>query len=316
MPKDCEAIIKAWVTDGKLSEPEIIALADEARLMATTGLAGRARVDIDAQISQWRAREENLLAEKQAQLEQRIESLRNTEHEPLVDAEAAGLEILGAAYTDSKGKSILRLFAGHNVSTVQHEMAHAIRKQMYLLATGKDASSEMRTMYAGLTRHYGAGNPDAAWTRKMEEAFARDFEKYLLRNKIPLPSLKDSFDYIRERMLEIYSDADALGVPISDGMRAAFDRMFDVPLAQGEMNFRRALNSILNTEWEREFYTPPVHGEAGGNPARTVRGLHTKAASSFPFKALHTSLGNEIAQASIATPSALHLARSCSLTLK
>lgn len=161
-------------------------------------------------------------------------------------------DILGSTYTDAKGRSVLRLFERHNTSTVIHEMGHAIRRQMEIISKQPHAQLASIERYKALERQFGV-EPGGAWTRDQEEAFARSFEQYLLLGNAPNAQVAGAFEAIKERMTEIYSNADALGAPISKDVRKLFNDMFTTPAFEGEQRFQRALAEFNTERFEAEF---------------------------------------------------------------
>lgn len=57
------------------------------------------------------------------------------------------------------------------------------------------------------------------------ERWARGFEQYLLEGKAPSGSLSRSFNFFRAQLLRIKKDPHDVGEPITDDMRAVYDRM-------------------------------------------------------------------------------------------
>jgi hypothetical protein len=60
---------------------------------------------------------------------------------------------------------------------------------------------------------------------EQHERWARGFEQYLLEGKAPSASLARSFNFFRAQLLRIDKDPHEVGEPITDDMRAIYDRM-------------------------------------------------------------------------------------------
>lgn len=161
-------------------------------------------------------------------------------------------DILGSTFTDAKGRSVLRLFEKHNTSTVIHEMGHAVRRQLEIMAKQPVTSPKIREQWAALEQHFGI-EPNGVWTREQEEAFSRAFEKFFLTGAVPRPEMAGVFEAIKSRMIDIYTNADALGSPISEPVRKMFNNLFTVPVYEGYNQFRRALAEVNTERWENSF---------------------------------------------------------------
>ena len=56
--------------------------------------------------------------------------------------------------------------------------------------------------------------PGKAWTREMEEKFARAGECFLMEGKAPTPALIGVFERLKQWFTEIYTNADEAGLEI------------------------------------------------------------------------------------------------------
>ncbi|MBP8291321.1 MAG: DEAD/DEAH box helicase family protein, partial [Caldilineaceae bacterium] len=137
----------------------------------------------------------------------------------------------GAAEFLDDGRAILRGLEAPDVSTAVHEMAHVFRRDLAAVARMDErAAADMLTLnkWVGL-------KPGQAWTREMEEQFARGFETYLKSGQAPTPELQSAFARFKEWLTEIYRALRGeAGPKITPQMRGVYDRLLaDAPLAQG-----------------------------------------------------------------------------------
>ncbi len=151
------------------------------------------------------------------------------------------------------GKAVITFFKNADASTLPHELFHVFRREMAATAAMENASTHAKEQYAKLCEFVGA-DPDKAWTtdnysreqiRGFEEKFADAAERYLLSGRSPEPALDETFARMKEWFEEIYADADAAGLEISDEMRKLFDGMFQMSPEDSEAAFRYGLGKLL-----------------------------------------------------------------------
>ena len=141
---------------------------------------------------------------------------------------------------DANGKAVITFFASADFSSAPHELYHVFRRDLADAAREPAASPRVREQWAKIEAFVGA-KPGEAWTREMEEQFARAGERFLLEGKAPSPFLAEVFTQLKHWLLEIYADADAAGLEISPAMREVFNSMFSVPADQADALFRSAV---------------------------------------------------------------------------
>ena len=160
---------------------------------------------------------------------------------------------------DANGKAVITFFASADFSSAPHELYHVFRRDLADAAREPAASPRVREQWAKIEAFVGA-KPGEAWTREMEEQFARAGERFLLEGKAPSPFLAEVFTQLTHWLLEIYADADAAGLEISPAMREVFNSMFSVPADQADALFRSAVGELGVRQWEQDF----LEGEGGG----------------------------------------------------
>lgn len=164
----------------------------------------------------------------------------------LFQNEGAG-RILGSTTFRENALPVIRLFAEHDASTVRHELAHVMRRNLAASAQRPNANPAMVRRYAALEKAFGV--VDGKWTVEQEEAFARSFERYLFEGKAPTVELAEAFETIKAGMIDVYSSADAIGIEISNEVRGLFNNMLTVPIAEGKWQFNKAMAEILSGRW-------------------------------------------------------------------
>ena len=151
--------------------------------------------------------------------------------------------------------SMIQFFKTANASTGPHELGHHILRVMFDIAKLDGASAQLKDDINTILEHAGVTmdefENDADKRRVAHEYFARSWETYLSEGKAPTEKLQGVFDRIRQWMIEVYHDVvQALGIELSDDMRAVFDRILATPdeLAEQRRIGDMALEEITRRE--------------------------------------------------------------------
>lgn len=178
---------------------------------------------------------------------------------------------------DADGKSVVQFFGSSDFSSAPHELYHVFRREMEQTAAHPDAPARVRESWDKMQEFVGA-EPGMAWTREMEEKFAKAGERFLLEGKAPSPALQDVFERLRQWFLELYASADASGLDISDDMRGVFGNMLSTPMKDGDAAFRYALGSLMARSFAEDAETRlPKQPELDGKPLEVVQSLGDEA---------------------------------------
>ncbi|WP_448338838.1 hypothetical protein AB9L11_11915 [Desulfovibrio piger] len=174
------------------------------------------------------------------------------------------------------GRAVIEFFSAADASSAPHELYHIFRREMAESAARPDAPQRVREDWARIEEFVGA-EPGQAWTREMEEKFARAGERFLLEGKAPTPALQGVFERLRQWFLELYANADAAGLHISPAMREVFGNMLSVPAEQGDMAFRKALGELLSRPVDpvEPAAVPPLPADAP--PLETMQAMTVEA---------------------------------------
>jgi len=133
----------------------------------------------------------------------------------LLQAEGAAPTVPPKAAIDfsQEGQTIIRAFAGADISSLPHELGHLFRRDLGAedLAIAEDWAEVQ----------------NGRWTEEAEEKFARGFERYLADGQAPTPELARIFEQFKQWMLEIYRviKESPIGADISPEIRGVFDRL-------------------------------------------------------------------------------------------
>lgn len=116
-------------------------------------------------------------------------------------------------------KHIISLFTGKaDFSTNLHELAHFSRKMLSEELQAK-ATAGVKELLGGKSVTTKGGK----WTVEAEEAFAKEFENYLLKGDAPNAALKDVFEKIKEFMLQVYKSLAGQPIDINPKLKEVFD---------------------------------------------------------------------------------------------
>jgi len=193
------------------------------------------------------------------------------------DSEGKSDSPRAAVNFDADGKSLVQFFESSDFSSAPHELYHVFRREMEQTAAHPDAPARVREGWDKMLEFVGA-EPGMAWTREMEEKFAKAGERFLLEGKAPSPALQDVFERLRQWFLELYASADASGLDISDDMRTVFGNMLSTPMKDGDAAFRYALGSLMTRSFAEDAETRlPKQPELDGKPLEVVQSLGDEA---------------------------------------
>ena len=141
----------------------------------------------------------------------------------------------------SPATSTLALLQGADRSTFQHELGHFfLEKQFELTGALLEKESAGTELSAGERQFLGDTETLLQWfelskeqwdgmsleeRRPYHERFAEGFEAYLMEGEAPSVALQGVFRKLKAWLLEVYKNITALGVPLSDEVRAVYDRL-------------------------------------------------------------------------------------------
>lgn len=121
-------------------------------------------------------------------------------------------------------KATITLMKTANASTFIHETGHAWFEELVADAKHPDAPAQMKSDAAALLKYANADEEGNIPTRGHEKV-ARSFERYLMEGVAPSKSLARVFAQFKTWLTKIYQTVDRLKAPITDDIRAVFDRM-------------------------------------------------------------------------------------------
>lgn len=168
-----------------------------------------------------------------------------------------------------ESRATIRMMKDADASTFMHEEGHDWLEQMMRDAAHPEAPDDIRsdaqTIRDWLGTKEGAEIPTAA-----HEKFARGFERYLMEGVAPSRALASVFAKFKNWLTQIYKTVQALRSPISDDIRAVFDRMLATEPERAVIAPEREAETALADLHEHDAATtPPEHAAL---TADTMRG--------------------------------------------
>lgn len=137
------------------------------------------------------------------------------------------------------------LFKSKDESTFLHETGHFLLEVMGDLAQSVDAAQSLKDDHAAVLKWLGVESQDQIGVEQHEQ-FARGFEAYLMEGKAPSSALRKAFNIFKVWLTNIYKQAKALNVELSDEIRGVFDRVLvaesEVTEAERAMNYAPMLH--------------------------------------------------------------------------
>lgn len=123
----------------------------------------------------------------------------------------------------SEGRKTVTLMKTADASTFIHESGHEYLENLMADAVDRDAPDQLRAD-AQTVRDY-LGNDGSRLTKAQHEKFARGFERYLMEGVAPSRGLARVFAQFKNWLTAIYRTVSRLRSPITDDIRAVFDRL-------------------------------------------------------------------------------------------
>lgn len=145
---------------------------------------------------------------------------------PLQQVSPAG-QVKGLIETLDDGASIIYLFEGADASTVLHEVAHVVRRNILSNDDMGLIASWATGLGANVGHQYGEFIGDAADVEKAEEFFAKAFEQYVMEGKAPDAGLASVFEQLKQAVADVYKGVKdpVIGVDLQPEVRQVFDRL-------------------------------------------------------------------------------------------
>ena len=152
------------------------------------------------------------------------------------------------------GKAVVRFFESADVTSAPHELFHIFRRELAESAASPHAPAHVRRDWQQVMEFVGAKEGET-WTTKMEEAFAREGEAFLLHGKAPSPELVGVFARLKEWFVEVYRSIRG-EMNVSPAMREIFERMLATTDAadRGVAELIRAMDRHPRAAQLREAY--------------------------------------------------------------
>lgn len=185
----------------------------------------------------------------------------------MADAARAGFSLFqggedkprGRIDFDKDNKAIIRLFEGHDLSTVIHEGGHLWLEELRADALRADATdaakADWEIVHAWFKANGHRVTSGGAIPTDAHEMWARAFERYAMEGKAPSSALRRAFSNFRGWLLRIYKVVTNLNTPLTDEVRGVMDRMLATQEQIDEMS-QKAESAFLFKTAEEAGMTP------------------------------------------------------------
>lgn len=165
-------------------------------------------------------------------------------------------------FRDGKHKVLIGLLDTKNPSTFIHESAHLFVEMLLDTATRETASEQLKADAATIREWLGVES--GPLNEAQHEQFARAFESYWETAKAPSSELASIFTKFRVWITSVYKSIGGLNIPISDEVRAVFDRLVAgeaaVAAAQQDVQAGRFTSAEQGQMTPEQFATYQAHG--------------------------------------------------------
>lgn len=163
-------------------------------------------------------------------------------------------ELKGAVDWQKDGSGVIYLFEGADASTVLHEVAHVVRRNILSNDDMGLIASWVQGLGVNVGHQYGEFTGDADAVEQAEELFAKAFEQYVAEGKAPDPGLVSVFDQLKQAVLEVYKGVKdpVIGVELQPQVRQVFDRLLAQAPEQANSSFKEAIRRGILGGAEKE----------------------------------------------------------------
>lgn len=151
-------------------------------------------------------------------------------------------EVKGAVEWLEDGSSVVYLFEGADASTVLHEVAHVVRRNILSNEDMGFIASWVQGLGVNVGHQYGEFTGDAAEIEKAEELFAKAFEQYVAEGKAPA-GLEGAFAQLKDAVANVYKAVKdpVIGVELQPEVRRVFDGLFATEPKQADQSLKEAI---------------------------------------------------------------------------
>lgn len=196
---------------------------------------------------------------------------------PVLNQLDAGGEPQAQVQFFGDARAMVTFFRAADIDSAPHEIFQIIRRR--LGEEARQPGSPLAREYAALERAFGVDG--GQWTRAQEESFAEAMLGILRHESKPNPALAALTGLYRERLFEMYCEADAAHIPISPAMRELFNGMMTTSPEEGRRLLHTRLADLATRRWEQTLVDPSLSPDlpAPGR-GRETASLHEDLAAS------------------------------------
>lgn len=141
------------------------------------------------------------------------------------------------------GRAMISLFRARDLSTLLHETGHLWLEEMRADAVTPGAPKQIVDDFTAILEAIGA--KDGSIEVEHHERFARMIETYFMEGKPPSEGLRSAFASFKRWLVSIYRNLMSLDAPVSDELRAIFDRMIATDEEIAAAREQQGLNPIF-----------------------------------------------------------------------
>ncbi len=166
-----------------------------------------------------------------------------------LEGDPLGKQVVGRGvkgFTDfvENGRAIVRAFSAADPTTFLHELAHVMRREIYM-------GSEFTPIERRMLEDW-AGAKDGQWHVDAEEKWARGVERYVLDGKSPTRALGKVFARMKTWLKKVYSkiEGSEIDVDVSPTVAELLDKVFGKDIDKKKIKQERLEQIALRSESE------------------------------------------------------------------
>lgn len=141
------------------------------------------------------------------------------------------------------GRAIIRALKNPSFSVLAHETGHIFRRDVF-----HEASPKNQALLNSIEKHYGIKG--GKWEVAHEEAFAKDFERYVRENYAPTPAARSVFKMFKDWIVAQYKRLRGADVDLGEESARFFDEMLGIEQGKRKEFFKQAEEYVIEPKSE------------------------------------------------------------------
>lgn len=167
-------------------------------------------------------------------------------------------EVKGAVEWLKDGRALITLFEGADASTVLHEVAHVVRRNVLNADDMEAITAWIKSRGVKVGHEFGEFTGDADEIEKAEELFAKAFEQYVAEGALPTPTLTSVFDILKNAVGAVYRGVSdpIIGTRLQPQVRAMFDGLLATTTEQAAPSLKQVVRREIlgGADDEEDFF--------------------------------------------------------------